>query len=338
MCQLEKTGVNYKLGIYQAPEGGIVFDVDVESETLWATQTQIAQLFDVDKTVISRHLKNIYREEELEEEKTCQKRNEIRTEGERQVKREVKRYNLDAIISVGYRVNSMKATKFRVWSNKILKEYITHGVVVNKTQLAQSTDAEAVKRLNEIKGAMAIIERVISQNELSGGEASGVIEVMAKYTKSFQTISEFLNGQFLLTSNKRSRHELSGVEIENLVIDLREKMGETDDFGALVDDKNDFEGVAKWLRDGYEASDTVAKKAAKILYNVVKREPFKRGNQQIGGLLFVVYLAMNQLQLSSMGETKISDRALTALVLLISESEFGEEGLLIDLICKLLEQ
>lgn len=105
-------GVNYKLGIYQAPEGGIVFDVDVESETMWATQVQIAQLFGVDKTVISRHLKNIYKDEELEEAKLVRSKMRYVRRGERQVRREVKRYNLDAIISVGYRVNSMKATKF----------------------------------------------------------------------------------------------------------------------------------------------------------------------------------------------------------------------------------
>lgn len=329
--------MNYKLGIYQAPEGGIVFDVDVESETLWATQTQIAQLFDVDKTVISRHLKNIYKEGELEEAKTCQKRNEFRMEGGRQVRREVKRYNLDAIISVGYRVSSIKATKFRVWSNKILKEYITRGVAVNKAQLERSTEEEAVKKLAEIKSAMAIIERVIQQNELSGGEASGVIEVMAKYAKSFQTISEYLNGKFLLSGNKRSRHEFSGVEIENLVLDLKEKMGMAENFGVLLDEKGGFEGLAQKFLSNFESGDSVSRKAAKILYETVKGEPFKNGNQQIGGLLFVVYLALNQIQLSNMGETKISDRALTALVLLISESKEDEKTLLLDLICKLLE-
>lgn len=328
--------MNYKLGIYQAPEGGIVFDIDVESETIWATQVQIAQLFGVDKTVVSRHLKNIYLENELEETKTCQKQNEFRKEGERQVRREVKRYNLDAIISVGYRVNSMKATKFRVWSNKILKEYITKGVVVNKTQLESMSEQGAMKKLAEIKGAMAIIERVVRQNELSGGEASGVIEVMSKYAKSFQTIGEYLRGRLVLASNRRSKHDLSGIEIENLVIDLRDRLGEDENFGALKD-SIDYEKLSRKIRDEYIDSDSVSRKAAKLLYGIIKNEPFVSGNEQIGGLLFVVYLTMNQIQLSSLGETKISDRALTALVLLISESVSGEKELLLDLICKLLE-
>lgn len=329
--------MNYKLGIYQAPEGGIIFDVDVESETMWATQVQIAQLFGVDKTVISRHLKNIYKDEELDEEKTCQKQDEVRKEGNRQVRREVKRYNLDAIISVGYRVNSMKATKFRVWSNQILKEYITKGVVINKNQLEKTSGLEAEKKLDEIKTAMQIIERVIRENELSSGEAKGVLEIISKYTRSFQVIDEYLKGKIILSNNRRARHELSGIEIENLVMDLKEKMGEDGNFGVLGAEYSDFEEFAKRIRYEYEEGDSVSKKAAKLLYFVVKNEPFIKGNQQIGGLLFVVYLALNQIQLSSMGETKISDQALTALVLLISESVRTEKELLVNLICKLLD-
>ena len=329
--------MNYKLGIYQAPEGGIIFDVDVESETMWATQVQIAQLFGVDKTVISRHLKNIYKDEELDEEKTCQKQDEVRKEGDRQVRREVKRYNLDAIISVDYRVNSMKATKFRVWSNQILKEYITKGVVINKNQLEKTSGLEAEKKLDEIKTAMLIIERVIRENELSSGEAKGVLEIISKYTRSFQVIDEYLKGKIILSNNRRARHELSGIEIENLVMDLKEKMGEDGDFGVLGVEYSDFEEFAKRIRYEYEEGDSVSKKAAKLLYFVVKNEPFIKGNQQIGGLLFVVYLALNQIQLSSMGETKISDQALTALVLLISESVRTEKELLVNLICKLLD-
>ena len=329
--------MNYKLGIYQAPEGGIIFDVDVESETMWATQVQIAQLFGVDKTVISRHLKNIYKDEELDEEKTCQKQDEVRKEGDRQVRREVKRYNLDAIISVGYRVNSMKATKFRVWSNQILKEYITKGVVINKNQLEKTSGLEAEKKLDEIKTAMLIIERVIRENELSSGEAKGVLEIISKSTRSFQVIDEYLKGKIILSNNRRARHELSGIEIENLVMDLKEKMGEDGDFGVLGVEYSDFEEFAKRIRYEYEEGDSVSKKAAKLLYFVVKNEPFIKGNQQIGGLLFVVYLALNQIQLSSMGETKISDQALTALVLLISESVRTEKELLVNLICKLLD-
>lgn len=329
--------MNYKLGIYQAPEGGIIFDVDVESETMWATQVQIAQLFGVDKTVISRHLKNIYKDEELDEEKTCQKQDEVRKEGNRQVRREVKRYNLDAIISVGYRVNSMKATKFRVWSNQILKEYITKGVVINKNQLEKTSGLEAEKKLDEIKTAMQIVERVIRENELSSGEAKGVLEIISKYTRSFQVIDEYLKGKIILSNNRRARHELSGIEIENLVMDLKEKMGEDGNFGVLGAEYSDFEEFAKRIRYEYEEGDSVSKKAAKLLYFVVKNEPFIKGNQQIGGLLFVVYLALNQIQLSSMGETKISDQALTALVLLISESVRTEKELLVNLICKLLD-
>lgn len=329
--------MEYKLGLYQAPEGGIVFDVDTKAETMWATQIQIAQIFDVDKTVISRHLRNIYQEGELSEKETCQKRHELRKEGERQVQREVKRYNLDAIISVGYRVSSAKATKFRIWSTKVLKEYIKSGVVTNEAQLAKLSEQESVRKIEEIKGAMAIIERVLSQNELSGGEANGVIEIITRYTKSFQMIGEYLKGQFKLSSGRRSKHDLSGVEIENLVLDLRERMGEDEAFGTLKKSCPNFEDLAEKIRRENLDSDSVTKKAAKLLYLIVREEPFLKGNQQIGGLLFVVYLAFNQVKLSEIGETKISDRALTALVLLIAESVKDEKELLLNLICRLLD-
>ena len=163
------------------------------------------------------------------------------------------------------------------------------------------------------------------------------MEIISKYTRSFQVIDEYLKGKIILSNNRRARHELSGIEIENLVMDLKEKMGEDGNFGVLGAEYSDFEEFAKRIRYEYEEGDSVSKKAAKLLYFVVKNEPFIKGNQQIGGLLFVVYLALNQIQLSSMGETKISDQALTALVLLISESVRTEKELLVNLICKLLD-
>lgn len=326
-----------RIRIYQASEGEIVFDVDFEKETIWATQTQMAEIFLVDKTVISRHLKNIYKEKELIEQETCQKENEIRTEGSRKVNREIKRYNLDAIISVGYRVNSKQATKFRIWSTKILKEYLTEGVAINEKQILKISEQKAVEKLDRIRKTMTIIERVVAQNGLSSGEASGVIEIMSKYTKSFQTISEYLDGHFVLTNNKRSRRELSGIEIENFILDLREKLEETEVFGTIRKERGDYLEFADFLKEQFNREDTVSKRAAKILYFIVKEEPFMAGNQQIGALLFVIYLTYNQVQLTETGETKISDRALTALVLLIIESKKEEKALLIELICKLLD-
>ena len=326
-----------RIRIYQASEGEIVFDVDFEKETIWATQTQMAEIFLVDKTVISRHLKNIYKEKELIEQETCQKENEIRTEGSRKVNREIKRYNLDAIISVGYRVNSKQATKFRIWSTKILKEYLTEGVAINEKQILKISEQKAVEKLDRIRKTMTIIERVVAQNGLSSGEASGVIEIMSKYTKSFQAISEYLDGHFVLTNNKRSRRELSGIEIENFILDLREKLEETEIFGTIRKEGGDYLEFADFLKKQFNREDTVSKRAAKILYFIVKEEPFMAGNQQIGALLFIIYLTYNQVQLTETGETKISDRALTALVLLIIESKKEEKALLIELICKLLD-
>ena len=325
-----------KLEIYQGAEGEVFFDVDEMNQTIWAEQGKIAELFEVDRTVISRHLRNIFADEELEVEKCVKEEVEERLEGGRRIARKIKKYNLDVIISVGYRVNSKKATKFRIWASSIIKRYMTEGVAVNYDLLKKLPDGS--EKLQNLEETLGIVRRMLAETSLSANEANGVLEVVTKYADSFATISEYLNNKIIFSVDTRARRDLSEVEIENYISDLRERMNEGENFGVLAENNSGETSISARIQNLFERSDSVARRAAKLLYFIVHEKPFLEGNQQIGALLFVVYLSVNFFQLNEQGETKLSDRALTALVLLIAESQPEEKELMLNLICKLLDK
>lgn len=327
-----------QLEIYQGVKGEIVFDVDVDGETIWATQAQIAELFDVSIPNINMHFKRIYSGGELDEDRTIKKNLIVRKEGKREVQREVNTYNLDAIISVGYRVNSKKATKFRIWATDVLKRHLVDGVTVN----AQRLKALDSKRLKNVENMMGVVRRLISRQELDAGEANGVLEVISKYAGSFKALKEYDDG-FIdlsgLNEKSRKKQKLLTVEMcDNVIANLRTSV----DGGELFGKKRNssFDGALATIYqsfDGEELYPTVAEKAANLLYFVIKDHPFYDGNKRIGSLLFIVFLTINDFHLTESGETKISDRALTALALLIAESEPSEKELIVSLTRKLLE-
>ena len=325
-----------KLEIYQGAEGEVFFDVDEMNQTIWAEQGKIAELFEVDRTVISRHLRNIFADEELEAEKCVKEEVEERLEGGRRIARKIKKYNLDVIISVGYRVNSKKATKFRIWASSIIKRYMTEGVAVNYDLVKKLPDGS--EKLQNLEETLGIVRRMLTETSLSANEANGVLEVVTKYADSFATISEYLNNKIIFSVETRARRDLSEVEIENYISDLRERLNESEKFGVLTENNRGETLISARIQNLFERSDSVARRAAKLLYFIVHEKPFLEGNQQIGALLFVVYLSVNFFQLNEQGETKMSDRALTALVLLIAESRPEEKGLMLNLICKLLDK
>ena len=325
-----------KLEIYQGTEGEVFFDVDEMNQTIWAEQGKIAELFEVDRTVISRHLRNIFADEELEAGKCVKEEVEERLEGGRRIARKIKKYNLDVIISVGYRVNSKKATKFRIWASSIIKRYMTEGVAVNYDLVKKLPDGS--EKLQNLEETLGIVRRMLTETSLSANEANGVLEVVTKYADSFATISEYLNNKIIFSVEARARRDLSEVEIENYISDLRERLNESENFGVLAENNRDETLISARIQNLFERSDSVARRAAKLLYFIVHEKPFLEGNQQIGALLFVVYLSVNFFQLNEQGETKLSDRALTALVLLIAESQPEEKELMLNLICKLLDK
>lgn len=318
-----------QIEIYRGDKGEVVFNV--ENETIWASQEQIAELFDVDRTVVGRHLRNIFRDGELEEDRVCAKNAHTAADGKTY---RVKNYNLDAIISVGYRVNSRKATNFRIWATKVLKSYVVSGVAINERRLKE-LDA---KKLQEVEGALGIVRRLVAASEMSESEAKGILEVISKYGPSFKALKEFDEGHISFGTKKRATKVLDEEECFKIVAQLKKRIRGDDLFGKPRG--NAFSSSLGAVFQSFDDKDvygSVAEKAANLLYLVIKDHPFYDGNKRIGALLFIVFLTINDYHLAENGETKISDRALTALALLIAESNPNEKSLIVALVCKLLE-
>ena len=326
-----------RIEIYQGLSGEVVFDLDTEGETIWATQAQMAQVFGIDRTVIGRHIRNIFKEGELDEDRVCAKNAHTGPDGKTY---QVKMYNLDAIISVGYRVNSKKATQFRIWATSVLKRFVTDGVAVNERRLEDLRAKEDVKRLRDVEKMMGLVRRLTTTKLLDAGEANGVLEVISRYAGSFKTLQEYDDGHIDLKflNKKRKQKELTVEMCSSAVEQLRKNVKGGDLFGKMRGGM--FEGSLTAIFqsfDGKELYPSVPEKAANLLYFIIKDHPFYDGNKRIGALLFILFLTLNDCHLTANGETKISDRALTAIALLIAESEPKEKGLIVSLVCKLLE-
>lgn len=332
-----------RIEIYQGAEGEVVFDVDAEGETIWATQEQIAQLFGVDRTVIGRHFRNIFSSGELDEKVVCAKNAHTTRHGAIEGKtqtRMVNYYNLDAIISVGYRVNSKKATNFRIWATSVLRRFVTDGVAVNERRLLTLRERQDLKKLRDVEEVMGLVRRLTERSLLDAGEANGIIEVISKYAGSFKTLEEYDEGHIdlsFMNAKKRVR-ELTIETCQKAVLQLRENVKGSELFGK--ERNGSFAGSLSAIFqsfNGKELYPSIAEKAANLLYFIIKDHPFYDGNKRIGALLFVLFLTLNDYHLTEKGETKISDRALTAIALLIAESEPKEKGLITSLVCRLLE-
>ena len=319
--------------IYKIAKGEVVFNI--EEETIWATQAQIAKLFDVVPQNITYHLNRIFKEGELSEKLTCKDSLQVQKEGSRSITRKVKMYNLDAIISVGYRVNSKKATNFRIWATKVLHHYVVDGAAINERRLKELDS----KKLHEIEGALGIVKRLVASSSLSADEASGVLEVITKYSPSFKALKEYDEGHISFTKGKKATKIITEAEGLKIIKELKKSVKGDELFGKPRG--NAFESSLSAIIQTFDDKDvypSISEKAANLLYLIIKDHPFYDGNKRIGALLFVIFLTINDYHLAKNGETKISDRALTALALLIAESNPKEKGLLIALICKLLSE
>lgn len=320
--------------IYETGGKNVRFNLDVNADTLWASQAQIADLFDITTQNITTHLRKIYQDGELEENRTCKYSLQVQTEGNRKVSRKVKVYNLDAIISVGYRVNSRKATDFRIWATNVLHNYIVNGLALNERRLAELTS----QQLSEVSGALNIVKRLMAQADFSEDEANGILEVITQYGHTFKTLGEYDEGFIRLTDKRKARRTLEMEECMSAIGQLRTQVHGGEMFGQPRGDA--FDGSLRSVYQSFGGEDvypTIAEKAANLLYFIIKDHPFFDGNKRIASLLFIIFLTINEYQLTKSGQPKITPRALTALALMIAESNPREKGLIIAVVCKMLE-
>lgn len=315
-----------QLTIFDAGSGQI--EVRLEGESIWLTQRQMAEVFDTTPENVLMHLKNIYASAELKEAATTKDFLAVRTEGKRQVRRQLKHYNLDAIICVGYRVNSSRATRFRQWATRVLREHLTQGYTLNQQRFEQNAA--------ELEAALALVKKAAAGEALTTDQGRGLVDVIARYTQTFLWLQRYDEG--LLTAFAGSpggvlpSHAEANAGIARLKADLIARGEATELFGRERDDA--FAALLGNLEQtvfGEPAYPTLESKAAHLLYFVIKNHPFSDGNKRTASYLFVDFLARNG-RLIRHGEPVINDVGLAALTLLVAESDPKAKDVMIRLI------
>lgn len=321
--------------IYQAQDGTTQVEVRFENDTVWLSQAQMAKIFDTSSDNISLHLKNIFNEAELDENLTTEDFSVVRQEGKRQVTRKVKYYNLDAIISVGYRVKSKSATNFRIWATARLKEYLTQGYTINQKRLQQNA--------HELEQALALIQKTANSSELTLESGRGLVDIVSRYTHTFLWLQQYDEG--LLTEPQTQQGGIlpTYAEASSALAELKSQLmakGEASDiFGRERD--NGLSAILGNLDQsvfGEPAYPSIEAKAAHLLYFVVKNHPFSDGNKRSGAFLFVDFLHRNGRLFDHNGHPVINDTGLAALTLLVAESDPKQKETLIRLIMHMLKQ
>ena len=320
-----------KIIIYQTEDGQTQIDVRLENETVWLTQAQMAELFDKDRTVIGRHIRNIYKEEELEQNITCAKFAHMGSEGDQRY--EYTAYNLDVIISVGYRVNSKRGVKFRQWANRVLKEYLIKGYAVN--------DRIRKEQIGELRQLVGMLGRTIqNQSLLSNDETNALFEVVTNYTYALDTLDNYDYER--LTIDKTTKEEPFHATYENAmeaINGLREKFGGSALFGHEKDDSfKSSIGQIYQTFGGEELYPSVEEKAAMLLYLVTKNHSFSDGNKRIAATLFLWFLNNNHILYREDGSKRLADNTLVALTLMIAESKTEEKDVMVKVVVNLINQ
>lgn len=329
----ESLNLNNEIVIYQSEDGRTQIDVKLEGETVWLSQAQMSELFQTDRTVINRHIRNIYKSGELEEKTTCAKNAQVRVEGSRAVSRTIPYYNLDMIISVGYRVNSIRGTRFRQWANSVLKQYLIKGYAVNERIRKQ--------QIAELRQLVQVAGRAIRQQPVPiTDESNALFDVVVDYTYALDTLDDYDYQR--LNINKTTKEEPFHATYENAMheIDmLRDKFGGSSLFGNEKDDSfKSSIGQIYQTFGGVELYPSVEEKAAMLLYLVTKNHSFSDGNKRIAATLFLWFMNNNGILYREDGSKRIADNTLVALTLMIAESRTEEKDVMVKVVVNLINK
>lgn len=300
---------------YKSEDGNIQLNVKLEKDTVWLTQSQMSNLFGVDRTVIVRHIRNIYKSAELCEDATCAKNAQVQEEGGRTVRRTIPYYNLDMIISVGYRVNSKNATQFRIWATSILKQYLIKGYAIND------------QRLQQLGEVIRIMKR--TQNEL---DAKQVLSVIENYSTALTLLDDYDHQCMKRPEGSKATYVLSYEECRNLIDQMRFN-ADSDLFGHEKDDS--FKGSIGNIYQSFGGEDvypSLEEKAANLLYFVTKNHSFSDGNKRIAATVFLYFLDKNGILYDENGNKGIADYTLVALTIMIAESRTEEKEMMVSII------
>jgi len=317
--------------IYNSKEGPKL-DVRLEKDTVWLTQKQIAMLFDTQRPAITKHLNNIFRSGELDKNSVSSILEHTAADGKVY---KTQFYNLDAIISVGYRVNSKRATQFRIWATKTLKEHLIKGYTINEKRLLQ-----AKNQLKELQNAISFLQEK-SKHELLTGQEQEILNLLSNYSKTLTLLEKYDKEKLTLIKKTKSKFKLEYEEIIKVINEIKKdlinKNEASDLFGKEINNKlKDILGNIYQTFRKKELYPSLEEKAAHLLYFIIKDHPFVDGNKRIASFLFVYFLDKNNFLYRKNGEKKINDNALTALALLIAVSDPKDKDVLIKIITNLI--
>ncbi len=319
--------------IYTRKDGKAGLEVTFQDESVWLTQEQISKLFGTERSVITKHIRNIFLSKELDEKSNVQKMHITGSD------KPVKYYHLNVIISVGYRTNSRQATQFRVWATSILRDHLVRGFTINERRLKEAQNL----KLKELERTIGLLQGVIQKKELESSEARGLLSVITDYTNSWILLQRYDEGVLEPYRGRvRGISMIASEEAQGAIRALRDHLARKEavsDIFGVERSAGNIGGILSQLSqsfDGRELYPSIEEKAAHLLYFAVKNHPFVDGNKRIASLLFIFFLSKNQYLHRKNGERKINDNALVALALLIAESKSTEKDVMVSLVTNLL--
>ena len=318
---------------YQAADGRTSIDVKLENETVWLTQTQMAVIFVCSSENIGQHLKNIYKEKELTESSTTEIFSVVRKEGTRTISRKITHYNLDAILTVGYRVSSKRAVSFRQWANSVLKDYLIKGYAVRNNLAQQKYDD--LKRLVDVMGrAMNNLE---APDSPAGEQIKSIFDVVKDYTYALDTLDSYDYQTLIIKSTTKEQFHATYENAMAVIMELKTKFGESELFGHEKDES--FHSSIGQIYQTWDVIDlypSVEEKAAMLLYLVVKNHSFSDGNKRIAATLFLWFMENNRILYGPDKHKRIANNALVALTLMIAESKTDEMDMMVKVVVNLI--
>ena len=312
--------------LYRSRDGAVQLDVPLQKETIWLSQKQMAQLFEKDSDTIGLHIRNAFKEGELRESATTEDSSVVQTEGTRRVTRNIRFYNLDVVISVGYRVKSRRGTEFRIWATNVLKRHLIRGYSVNE------------KRLKALKQTLRIAADVSRRKLLTGDEASALLQTISDYSHALDLLDDYDHQRVAIRkTSHRKTLPVSYEEAAGLIDQMRNHFGDSAVFGREKDES--LHSSLNAVMQGFGGKDlypSVEEKAAHLLYFLVKNHSFVDGNKRIAAAVFLRFAEKNRLLFDREGRKRIADNALVAMTLMIAESKPKEKNVITAMLANLI--
>ncbi|MBU1130969.1 virulence protein RhuM/Fic/DOC family protein [Patescibacteria group bacterium] len=328
---MKKNNQQSKIVIYKNPQNEVELSVHFENESVWLRQNEIAFLFGKDRSVITKHINKIFTDKEVDKRSNVQKMHIPNSD------KQVKFYSLDVILAVGYRANSPRAIHFRKWATKIIKQYLIKGYVINKKRLLETQN-----RFKELQEAVSFLQKQ-SKKELLKGQETEILNLLADYSKTLSLLEQYDQGKLGEEKGKKTKFILRYEDCVKIIAELKKELIAKKEASELFGQERSgsFEGIIKGLYQTFAKKElylTIENKASHLLYLIIKDHPFSDGNKRSAAFLFVYFLDRSDYLFKKSGERKINDNALTALALLVAESDPKDKEVMIKIIKSLINE